>query len=56
MTIGLIGLAIALALMLLGMPIGYVLALVGAAGIALAGSVPALLTISGQAAFDTVPN
>lgn len=56
MATGLIGLAIALALMLLGMPIGYVLALVGAAGIALAGSVPALLTISGQAAFDTVTN
>jgi tripartite ATP-independent transporter DctM subunit len=38
------------------MPIGYVLALVGAAGIALASSIPALLTISGQSAFDTVTN
>jgi len=54
--VGVAGIVIALALMLLGMPIGYVLALVGAIGIATMGSVQAAFIISGQTAFDTVTN
>ncbi len=56
MEAGLIGVAAALFLMIAGMPVAYVLALVGVVGIWCVSGLRAALALSGQTAFDTVTN
>lgn len=56
MDAGLIGIAVALVLMIAGMPVAYVLALVGIVGIWSISDLRAALALSGQTAFDTVTN
>lgn len=53
---GLIGIGAALALMIVGMPVAYVLALVGVIGIWAVSGLQAALALSGQTAFDSVTN
>jgi len=54
MTQGLVAIAILVALMLTGMPVGFAMALVGFAGFAMVVGVQPALAVSGQVAFDTV--
>lgn len=56
MEAGLIGIGAALLLMIAGMPVAYVLALVGVVGIWSVSGLRAALALSGQTAFDTVTN
>ena len=56
MLFGLAGIAVALVLMFLGLPVGYALALVGIGGFAAVVGVQPALSVFGQVTFDTVSN
>ncbi|HEV2605767.1 MAG TPA: TRAP transporter large permease [Microvirga sp.] len=56
MIIGTLAIAGALLLMMLGMPVGYALAVVGLSGFAAIVGIKPALTVFGQVAYDTVSN
>ncbi|MCB1310582.1 MAG: TRAP transporter large permease subunit [Rhodobacteraceae bacterium] len=56
MLLGLLGIAAALTLMFLGLPVGYALAVVGLLGFAAVVGLQPALAVFGQVTFDTVSN